>query len=67
MPTIRSVIASALARQRRNLRRKLADAEQLKAATNGTKWEAAEDAKRELRSLQIIIEEWKNAKNTKQH
>jgi len=50
-------MAAALARQRRKLRKKLADAEQLKAATNGTKWEAAEDARRELRSLQIIIEE----------
>ena len=67
MTTLRNVMAAALARQRRKLRKKLADAERLKSATNGTKWEAAEDARRELHSLQIIIEEWKNAKNTKQH
>ena len=62
MTTLRNVMAAALMRQRRKLRKKLADAEQLKAATNGTKWEAAEDARRELRSLQIMIEEWKEWK-----
>jgi len=62
MSNLRNVMAAALAKQRRKLRKKLAAAEKLKAQTNGTKWELAEQAQRELRSLTIIIEEWKNAK-----
>lgn len=63
--TLRKIVAASLARNRRRLRKKLADAEALKKATSGVKWEAADAAKRELQTCEVLIEEWRirNGKN----
>ena len=56
---LRKIVAASLARNRRRLKKELEQAEALKLATLGTKWEAAEEAKRKMKTLNILIEEWR--------
>lgn len=60
--TIRKVVTVSLAKNRRRLRRELASAEKELHDSGGVLWERHDRAKREMQTVNIMIEEWKNDK-----
>lgn len=59
MANLRGIVTAALSRQRRRIKKELASAEAQLRVSGGVLWEKTEQKKRELHTIEIMIEEWR--------